>query len=230
MERQVERSQKLAATVLSVDELGILWKLCIDHFGDDQFVITRLIVKVSGERLTFESLDQFSACSDLPDRLYDYRLWTYKTIAHGISIHSVLGTPVVVASGPNVAWCAGAVDMVATFAKNRRQWYSWFSSAPLFRLALGMGVLGLFVIQDADVPVLTVIAQPPPAVAGWLAALSALSFLSAMRARAFPRLAIRVCERRGYIQKYVGELGLLFTVLSFVAAVISIYISLRPAH
>jgi hypothetical protein len=93
-----------------------------------------------------------------------------------------------------------------------------------------MGVLGLFVIQDADVPVLTVIAQPPPAVAGWLAALSALSFLSAMRARAFPRLAIRVCERRGYIQKYVGELGLLFTVLSFVAAVISIYISLRPAH
>lgn len=230
MHRQVERSQTLAATVLSVEEVGLLWRLCIDHFGTDKSVITRLTITNAGEQITFESIDELTSYAQLPDLVYGYKLFTYVTVAHHITIDSLGSAPKVHAAGPTVAWCAGAVDMVATFAKNHRQWYWWLSAAPLFWVTLGLLILGPAFLSFAGVPVGSDLKHQTPAGIAWLASLAALCVLGALRTKLFPALGIKVRERRGFFQKYVAELGLFFTFLSFVAAIVSIYISLRPAH
>ena len=133
MKREVSRKRTLPAFRLDAAELELLWQQLLKLFDGTKSVYAQLTIELSGEKIEFDDVAELKGYERLPSRLKNFSLWFHQGDSRiSIGSSSLLGSrPEVRASGNTEAWCAGAVETVATFVDRHRVWYHWFLIAPI---------------------------------------------------------------------------------------------------
>lgn len=228
MRREVSRTRRLPAFRLDLQELGLLWSRCIALFDPDLGARSFLSVELPGERLIFNSFDELASCQDLPRQFTTFTLRIHGDDEYVALAASRLasGRPEVTASGGSEAWCAGAIETVASFVKGHRAWYGWLVVAPLGLLSfLAVFVFPIAAALYKDYTKASPVDVPLAAWFGWACLAIATVLVWVSRGRFFPSAAVIVREPAGYLRRYVGELSLLVAVISAVLSVVGWFVS-----
>ena len=134
MKRKVEREQQLPAYSLTLAQLEALTERLRTLFPKPEEVILNVDVKLRSEKLTFESIDELKAYSQLTGNVTQFSVWLSDS-PHQIWMSTADmifdNRTKVRAYGENEAWCAGAIETVQSFIQTRKLWYHWFVAAPV---------------------------------------------------------------------------------------------------
>jgi hypothetical protein len=123
MQRQVERKRQLPAFTLSLGELEVLWSRVIERFDASADVYASITINLPLETLSFSNPEELRQYSALPSVITNFRIYFSDSLRRNISISSGLSSSwqtrySVRAAAESEAWCAGAVETVASFLKN----------------------------------------------------------------------------------------------------------------
>ncbi len=128
MKRSFERRSKLPAFACELATFENLLNEMAEEFPSKSPKLS-ISVSLSGEDLTFESIEEIRQYNALPSRISNLsvRLGEYaQEGTRSLSVRSgIMDLPQVYADGPSEAWCAGLVEKTRLFARHHRRWY-WF--------------------------------------------------------------------------------------------------------
>ena len=221
MKREVERSKNIPALSLDLANLEILCQRLQALFDPSKKVLMHIDLKLASEKLSFETVDEIRAHTELKGTFSDFsvwltqgesRIWLRSKSAFG-------GLPSVSATAATEAWCAGAVETAYAFASSNRVWYYWLAQWPL-----GLMLSGLVVLNWAFLVIGKGKLSTSMGIALFLAFLTFL-ILYIARSTVLPAATLRLSEETSFLRRNAAELSLLVATLSIVLTIVGWFVA-----
>jgi hypothetical protein len=232
VKKEVNRERKLPAFSLSLGELEVLWSRLTEQFDDPADIHARIQIRFSSEQLEFANFEELKQYPRLPPRATNFDVWLSQN-ERRITIHSQrrLGFRArVSATAETEAWCAGAIETVFSFLQSYKLWYSWFLSTPVFWVLNLMAIApALAIMSTGGHPekLHPFLAEHSIAAAiGWPGVVYAFLLLWLNNERLLPSAVIRISDNEGFIRKHNIELMVVGAVVTAVAAIITLIVTI----
>jgi hypothetical protein len=229
VKKTFERRRNLPSFRLELADLEALCSRVRDLFGAGARVELRLSVRLPRQEFVFEKLSEIRECKELPPSLRDFDLYVYVSESGDerrltMSSCSSMGSPGYVrATGPDEAWCAGAVEVVHQFVSQFRVWYTWFRG----------WVLGIMVACVVFAPWLPILLTPLGLTSEQvlkgvdrvylLVAFVVLWTLFGFRGRLLPSGVLFISTKERWWRRYMPEMTFALTLGLFIIALIDLF-------
>ncbi|MDP3266881.1 MAG: hypothetical protein Q8M39_08635 [Sulfuricurvum sp.] len=225
MKREVTREKIIPSFLIGISELEALIDRMSLLFNQNDRINISISISIPFETLEFNSVQELREYSDIKGKTSEFRIWLNQDNKR-ISIHSTSKTFFysvcdITAKGDSEAWCAGAIETVYSFLSTYRVWYSWLRSVPLgWIIFIFMNIPTFMKWYSIDKYSLN-----NPLIIAWIATFSLLLFLYFFKHKLLPSATLVITEKEGYIQRHIGEIGLILAVLSTTLTFISLFVN-----
>jgi hypothetical protein len=229
MIREIHRERYLPAFVVTVPELTILVDRLAASFEKPGDVSCYIDIELPRQTLKFTSLTELSSCAELPSELTEFKL----TLIQGersISIKPHLlddSNRIVSCRGDDEAWCAGVIEITLLFFSTRKLWYSFFTTAPLFRILI-LAAVSIWVVIVFDQSNSTFSAWLKPykqSLLSWLGIVLAFGAVVLFRKKLLPSSIILLKPRETFQQNRIGEMSLVIAVIALIVSIITPFLA-----
>lgn len=146
MKETFERKPDLPPFRIDLADLEVLCEKIRKQFPEKHDL--DIYLKIGTRSLHAYSLKELRTAPELPKTVYHFYIrlhsWEPPRNCTIYAYQQQFGHPWVLVEGDDETWCAGMVDLVQTFTRNHRRWYSTLRGWPLLTVAFfSPAVLGI---------------------------------------------------------------------------------------
>lgn len=216
-----ERRRALPAFRIDLADLEVLCVKLRKQFPEKHDFTVYL--KLGTRTLYASGVDELRTAPELPKTAYHFYIQLQSWEPHrNCTIYAYqqqFGQPRVLVEADDETWCAGMVDLVQTFTRNHRRWYSALRGWPLTIMALVVpNVFNVinWIVNFSESISLAAVAPMFMFLVLWIA-----------RPYLFPAGTLAIRSEESVWKRHVPELSLLVAIISLVATAAQIVIALR---